>query len=201
MNRNIKIAKELVRIARMMIAGGMNPFASEYIASVKQYIDECFNMNYVVGSFDIKYNVRYDTADRNFKLTIIQGAHNVPSTENVDETQIKEWYNSAVQEVKENFYNIDGYHEIEQNCSESLENSRMLHNEEFQVYDDKGDLVDFTDEFKSEVSEDAKKLAFEIINRDCLVDVASVCIKFFNADGTDSGIRQELDPDGFNTCE
>ena len=180
MNNNIRIAKELVRMARMMIAESMNSFATEYIANVRQYIDECFNSNYVTSSHNIKYIVRYDTEDRNFKLIRFDGGRNVPSDESVNENEIKELYNNAVKDVKANFNKIDGYDKIEQNSTDY---------------------------------ESAKKLAFNIINSNCLVNAPSVCIKFFIQDNTfyntfdnpsdykDSGVRQQFNPNGFNICE
>lgn len=124
MNRNIRIAKELVRIARMMIAAASK--TEEYFSNVREYINECFTLYFVTGSFGIKYKVRYDTSSRDFNLTVIQGAHNVPSTENVEENllknQIIELYNDAVREVNANYDKIDGYDALSENEKENCLN-------------------------------------------------------------------------------
>ena len=171
----------------------------EYISNVITYIDECFNSNYVVGESGVKYNVRYD-GDRCFRLVALEGRM-VPENEKVNEQEIKDMYNDAVSDVIRDFYHIDGYHEIEDNCFESEENHYMLHNDEFEVVDESGDIVDVTDEFRQNVADSAKELCFEIINGRCLVDSDS-CIRFYNSDNSESYVTQEFTTmNDFKTCQ
>lgn len=192
MNKNVKIAKELLKLAKSIMAS-----EDDYASNVIKYIDECFNMNYVVGTTGIKYNVRYDN-NKNFKLVALEGGE-VPENEHVDEEEIMDMYNDAVRELKTQYHTIDGYDDIETDCWESNENHYMLNNEDFEIDDEDGELVDVSDDFRQEVADDAKDECFRIINYECLVD-EDTCIKFFNSNGSDTGIIQELKLNGYEEC-
>lgn len=149
MNKNVKIAKELLKLAKSIMAS-----EDDYASNVIKYIDECFNMNYVVGTTGIKYNVRYDS-NKNFKLIALEGG-DVPENEHVNEKEIMDMYNDAVRELKTQYHTIDGYDNIETEC-------------------------------------------FNIINSKCLVD-ENTCIKFFNSNGSDTEIIQELELNEYEKC-
>ena len=193
----IKIAKELVVMAKKLVA--MNHEETEYVNNVMKYIDECFNQRYVVGKKSgIKYNVRY--VNRNFRLIALQGETDIPEDEYVDESEIAKMYNDAIAELLNNYHTIDGYDTIRTWCIESNENHYGLQNKDFTVKDDKGNVVDTTNEFNDSVNSDTQDLCFEYINNNALVDY-DVHINFIRGDDRDSGVIQELDWDDFKTLE
>lgn len=197
MNKNVKIAKELVRLAKSLIA--MNNDETEYIENAMAYIDECFNQNYVVSKKSgIKYNVRY--VDRNFNLVALEGRNDIPDDEHVDEDEIVNMYNEAVADLSKDYHTLDGYDTIRTLCFESNENDYMLNNYEYTVTDRDGNVIDTTDEFDDDVNNDTKDLCFDYINNHALVDF-EVYINFICSNGKDSGVTQELDASKFNSCE
>ena len=195
MNRQMeKVANELVRMARIMIAYGQEE--SEYFDNAMAYIDECINQNYVIGKQSgIKYNVRYQ--DGNFRLVALEGRNDIPEDEYVDENEIIDMYNDAVADLIRDYHNLDGYSEIRDMCFESEENHYGVNDMEYLVTDDDGNVIDTTDEFNEDLNESAKELCFQIID-EALVDY-DVHAEFMRADGRSSGVMQEFDWSKFKT--
>ena len=192
MNQNTRIAKQLVRIARMLVAS----LGTDYVSNVARHINKCLSSQLITGSSGNTYTIQL--VNRGFHLEAGPG-QTVPRGETIDEDNLKGMYNEAVLDARKNYYQINGYTAIEDNYCESLANHYMLKNLEFEVKDDDGDTISYTDEFVDEYENSAMEDTFGIINARCLVDEHDAWVNFFESDGTYTGTRQKLGENGFVT--
>lgn len=200
MNQNIRIARQLVKLAKAIVAS----FEDKFLSDVGHYVDEYLSTCTITGKSGISYRImslsgsEYD--DRlSFRLKEEEPAV-IPDDETVDEDELKGIYNGMVAEIRDNLHHFDGYYDIRDEFFSSNENDYMLSNRQYTIDDEDGNVEDVTDEFDNDVEDETREYCRNAINAECLVNPNDVRVMFFNKNGTYSNVAQRLSPGGFEKC-